>query len=333
MSKRDLLNFDDWSRDEIEAILGLAQDLKRKQKHGVIHRLLDGKGLGMLFEKPSLRTRVTFEAGMVQLGGHAVFLSPTEVQMGVRETPEDCARSLSRWVDMIVVRTFAQATLEEMARAASVPVINALTDLYHPCQVLADCLTLLEHKGKLKGLKVAFVGDGNNMVHSWMEAAEKIPFSFALACPKGYEPNRDIEARVRRNGARVTVTHSVRDALRGADAIYTDVWTSMGQEWDVATRLKAFHDYQVNHRALAMAKKDAVVMHCLPAHRGQEITDEVLDSPRCVAFDQAENRLHAQKAVMVWLLDRPKGSKVQTFNGSMTRAEQTRGNRGSKNKR
>jgi ornithine carbamoyltransferase len=333
MSKRDLLNFDDWSRDEIEAILELAQDLKKKQKQGVMHRLLDGKGLGMLFEKPSLRTRVTFEAGMVQLGGHAVFLSPTEVQMGVRETPEDCARSLSRWVDMIVVRTFAQATLEEMARAASVPVINALTDLYHPCQVLADCLTLVEHKGKLEGLRVAFVGDGNNMVHSWMEAAEKIPFSFVLACPKGYEPNGDIEARVRRNGARVTVTHSIRDALRGADAIYTDVWTSMGQEWDVATRLKAFHDYQVNHRALAMAKKDAVVMHCLPAHRGQEITDEVLDGPQCVAFDQAENRLHAQKAVMVWLLDRRKGSKVPTFNGSTTRAKQTGGNRGSNKKR
>jgi ornithine carbamoyltransferase len=333
MSKRDLLNFDNWRRDEIEAILGLAQDLKKKQKQGVMHRLLDGKGLGMLFEKPSLRTRVTFEAGMVQLGGHAVFLSPTEVQMGVRETPEDCARSLSRWVDMIVVRTFAQATLEEMAVAASVPVINALTDLYHPCQVLADCLTLLEHKGKLEGLKVTFVGDGNNMVHSWMEAAEKIPFSFAVACPKGYEPNKDIEARVKRNGADVTVTHSIKDALRGADAIYTDVWTSMGQEWDVATRLKAFHDYQVNDRVLAMAKKDAVVMHCLPAHRGQEITDEVLESPQCIAFDQAENRLHAQKAVMVWLLNGEKGSTVQKFKGSMKKANQSRRNRGSDKKR
>ena len=333
MSKRDLLNFDNWGRDEIEAILGLAQDLKQKHKQGVMHRLLDGKGLGMLFEKPSLRTRVTFEAGMVQLGGHAVFLSPTEVQMGVRETPSDCARSLSRWVDMIVVRTFAQATLEEMARAASVPVINALTDLYHPCQVLADCLTLLEHKGKLEGLKVTFVGDGNNMVHSWMEAAEKIPFSFAVACPKGYEPNRDIEARVKRNGADVTVTHSIKDALRGADAIYTDVWTSMGQEWDAASRLKAFHDYQVNTRVLAMAKKDAVVMHCLPAHRGQEITDEVLESPQCIAFDQAENRLHAQKAVMVWLLDNSKRSSVQKFKDSTKKANQSRRNTGSDKKR
>jgi ornithine carbamoyltransferase len=234
---------------------------------------------------------------------------------------------------MIVVRTFAQATLEEMARAASVPVINALTDLYHPCQVLADCLTLLEHKRKLKGLKITFIGDGNNMVHSWMEAAEKIPFSFALACPKGYEPNRDIEARVKRNGADVTVTHSIKDALRGADAVYTDVWTSMGQEWDVATRLKAFHDYQVNHRVLAMAKKDAVVMHCLPAHRGQEITDEVLESPQCIAFDQAENRLHAQKAIMVWLLDGARSSTVQKFKGSTKKAIQSTGSRGSNKKR
>ncbi|HEX9787299.1 MAG TPA: ornithine carbamoyltransferase, partial [Candidatus Binatia bacterium] len=261
MGKRDLLSFDDLSRREFEDILNLAGELKQKQKRGIPHRLLAGKGLGMLFEKPSLRTRVTFETGMVQLGGHAVFLAPTEVQMGVRETPIDCARSLSRWVDMIVVRTFAQTTLEEMARFASVPVINALTDLYHPCQVLADCLTLQEHKGKLDRLKIVFVGDGNNMVHSWMEAAEKIPFSFAVACPKGYEPNKEIEARVRKGGARITVTHSVEEAVRDADAIYTDVWASMGQEWDVATRLKAFQSYQVNGRLVARAKKNAVVMH------------------------------------------------------------------------
>src|SRR5687768_8617209 len=264
MSKRDLLNFDNWRRDEIEAILRLAQDLKKKQKQGVMHRLLDGKGLGMLFEKPSLRTRVTFEAGMVQLGGHAVFLSPTEVQMGVRETPEDCARSLSRWVDMIVVRTFAQATLEEMARAASVPVINALTDLYHPCQVLADCLTLLEHKGKLEGLKVAFVGDGNNMVHSWMEAAERFPITFSVACPKGYEPNWEIEKEAKRAGARITVTNSVEEAVSGADAVYTDVWASMGQEAEANARALSFSEYQVNERVVQMAKGDAVVMHCLP---------------------------------------------------------------------
>jgi ornithine carbamoyltransferase len=220
---------------------------------------------------------------------------------------------------MIVVRTFAQATLEEMARFASVPMINALTDLYHPCQVLADCLTLIEQKGNLDRLKIAFVGDGNNMVHSWMEAAEKIPFTFSVACPVGYEPNKDIEARVRRNHARITVTHSVKEALDGADAIYTDVWTSMGQEWDATKRLKAFKDYQVNSQAVAMAKKDAVVMHCLPAHRGQEITDEVLESSQCVAFEQAENRLHVQKAVMVWLLNGFNGSRVRGSKNSKRR--------------
>jgi ornithine carbamoyltransferase len=324
MSKRDFLSFEDWSREEIDGILRLAVDLKSKQKRGIGHHLLAGKGLGMLFEKPSLRTRVTFETGMFQLGGDAVFLAPTEVQMGVRETPVDCARSLSRWVDMIVVRTFAQAILEEMARSASVPVINALTDLYHPCQVLADCLTLIEHKGELDRLKVAYVGDGNNMVHSWMEAAEKIPFSFAVACPKGYEPNRDIETRVKKAGARITVTNSVKEALRGADAIYTDVWASMGQEWDFATRAKAFQDYQVNSRLVALAKKDAVVMHCLPAHRGQEITDEVLESPNCIAFDQAENRLHVQKAIMVWLLNGPKALKAQGSKGLSKRKSTAR---------
>ena len=302
MDKRDLLNFRDLSREEMVRIFALASGLKRKLKHGIPHPLLVHKCLAMIFEKPSLRTRVTFEAGMVQLGGHAVFLGPNEVQLGVRETPADCARSLSRWVDLITVRTFSQATLEEMARYASVPVINALTDLSHPCQVLADCLTLIEHKGDLKGLKIAFVGDGNNMVHSWMEAAEKLPIAFAVACPKGYAPNRQIEERARKNGARITVTQSVEEAVTDADAVYTDVWASMGQEEETASRLEAFQGYQVNERVVAMAKKHAVVMHCLPAHRGQEITQAVLEGPQCIAFDQAENRLHVQKAIMVWLL-------------------------------
>jgi ornithine carbamoyltransferase len=302
MGKRDLLNFRDLSREEMVRIFALASGLKRKLKQGLPHPLLVHKCLAMIFEKPSLRTRVTFEAGMVQLGGHAVFLGPNEVQLGVRETPADCARSLSRWVDLITVRTFSQATLEEMGRYASVPVINALTDLSHPCQVLADCLTLIEHKGDLKGLKIAFVGDGNNMVHSWIEAAEKLPIAFAVACPKGYEPDREIEERARKNGARITVTQSVEEAVTGADAVYTDVWASMGQEEEASARLKAFHGYQINERVVAMAKKHAVVMHCLPAHRGQEITQDVLEGPQCIAFDQAENRLHVQKAIMVWLL-------------------------------
>ena len=302
MGKRDLLNFGNLAREDMERIFALASDLKRKQKYGIPQPILAHRCMAMIFEKPSLRTRVTFEAGMVQLGGSTVFLGLAEVGLGTRETPADCARSLSRWVDLITVRTFSQDTLEEMAGHASVPVINALTDLFHPCQVLADCLTLIEHKGKLDGLKIAFVGDGNNMVHSWMEAAEKLPISFTVACPKGYEPNPTIEQRARKNGARITVTHSVEEAVGGADAIYTDVWASMGREEESAERTKSFQQYQVNDRVVAMANNDAVVMHCLPAHRGQEITAEVLEGPQSIAFDQAENRLHVQKAIMVWLV-------------------------------
>jgi ornithine carbamoyltransferase len=303
MAKRDFLNLKDLSRDEMDGIFTLARDLKRKQQRGILHPLLAHRCLAMIFEKPSLRTRVTFEAGMVQLGGHAVFLGPDEIQLGVRETPADCARSLSRWVDIITVRTFAQETLEEIARFASVPVINSLTDLSHPCQVLSDCLTLLEHKGTLDGLKVAYIGDGNNMVNSWMEAAERFPITFSVACPKGYEPNPEIEKEARRAGARITVTNSVEEAVSGADAVYTDVWASMGQEAEAKARTRIFSEYQVNERVVRMAKGDALVMHCLPAHRGEEITDELLEGPQCVAFDQAENRLHVQKAVMVWLVN------------------------------
>ena len=315
MSKRDLLNFNDVSRDELLAIFRLAAELKRKHKQGIGHDLLRGKGMALVFEKPSLRTRVSFEVGMAQLGGYVVFLGPAEIGLGSRETPADCARNLARWVDIITVRTFSQKVIEEMAEYASIPVINALTDLYHPCQVLADCLTLIEHKGKLDALKIAFVGDGNNMVHSWIEAAEKLPISFAMACPKGYEPNADIVNKAKQSGAQVTVTHSVEEAVGGVDAVYTDVWASMGQEMESQRRAKTFRDYQLNRKVVAMAKKDAVVMHCLPAHRGEEITDEVLESPQCVAFDQAENRLHVQKAVMVWLLNGFEGSKAKRSKG------------------
>ena len=311
MKKRDLLNFAGLSRREFDAILTLARDLKRRQKRGIAHRLLAGKGLALVFEKPSLRTRATFEMGMSQLGGHALFLGPAEVGLGTREQPADCARSLARWVDLIAVRTFAQQTIVEMAAHATVPVINALTDLYHPCQVLADCQTLIEHKGRLDRLKIAFIGDGNNMVHSWLEAAALVPFSFSLACPKGYEPDSEVLRLARSRGAKIDVTHSVKEAVDGADAIYTDVWTSMGQEEESARRRRDFHDYQVNAEVLKMASAAAVVMHCLPAHRGEEITDEVLEGPQCVAFDQAENRLHAQKAVMVWLMNGLQSSRVQ----------------------
>jgi ornithine carbamoyltransferase len=302
MAKRDLLNFQGLTGEEIDGIFRLAQELKAKQRRGIVHPLLAHKSLAMIFEKPSLRTRVTFEAGMIQLGGHAIFLGPNEIQLGVRETPADCARSLSRWVDLITVRTFSQRTLEEIAENASVPVINALTDESHPCQVLADCLTLIEHRGKLDGLKVVFIGDGNNMVNSWMEAAALLPIDFTLACPQGYEPNPDIEEKARQSGARVTITHSVKEAASDADVIYTDVWASMGQEEEFERRARVFKRFQVNEQVMSLARKGALVMHCLPAHRGQEITHEVLEGPQSIVFDQAENRLHVQKAVMVWLL-------------------------------
>ena len=297
----------DLTRAEIEGIFSLAWKLKRELKQGISRRRLAGKTLAMIFEKPSLRTRVSFETGMLQLGGHAVFLGPSEIRLGVRESTADCARSLSRWVDLIAVRTFSQETVEEMARYAPVPVINGLTDLHHPCQVLTDCFTLLEHKRKLDGLKIAFIGDGNNMAHSWMEAAEKLPISFALACPKGYEPSAEIARAAKENGARIVITQDVREAARGADVLYTDVWASMGQEEEAESRRKAFRGYQINQQVVSLAKRHAVVMHCLPAHRGEEITHEVLEGPRSVVFDQAENRMHVQKAIMVWLLKGMKG--------------------------
>lgn len=319
MKKRDLLSFAGLERRDFDAILNLASDLKRREKRGLPHRLLAGKGLALMFEKPSLRTRVTFELGMSQLGGHVLFLGPAEVGLGTRETPADCARSLARWVDLLAVRTFAQKTIEEMAAHSAVPVINALTDLYHPCQVLADCQTLLEHKRELDGLKIAFIGDGNNMVHSWIEAAALVPFSFTLACPKGYEPDGAILRNARDAGAEVIVTNSVDRAVEGADAIYTDVWTSMGQEEESERRRRDFRDYQVNDRVVKMAKRDALVMHCLPAHRGEEITHDVLESPQCVAFDQAENRLHAQKAVLVWLAQASEHRNSQSVKRSPAR--------------
>ena len=300
--KRDLISIGDLIRDELEEIFSLAQRLKADCHKSWSHPILAGKTLAMIFEKPSLRTRVTFEAGMVQLGGYAIYLSPQDIGLGTRETVPDVARNLSRWVDIIMARTFSHQVITELAQAATIPVINGLSDLLHPCQVLADCLTLIEHRGALEGLKVAFVGDGNNMVHSWLNAAVKLPFRFVLACPPGYEPDRTVLEQVRQSGAQVSVTQSVAEAVREADAVYTDVWTSMGQEEERAVRREAFHAYQVNAEVMRLAKSDALVMHCLPAHRGEEISADVLDGPRSVVFDQSENRLHIQKAIMIWLL-------------------------------
>ncbi len=299
--KKDFLDLGSHSRAQLEEILDLAARLKADLKQGIQPKHLAGKSLAMIFEKPSLRTRVTFEIGIVQLGGFPVYLTPNDIQLNQRESVADIARNLSRWVDQIMARTFAHTTLLELAENASVPVINGLSDLYHPCQVMADLLTLLEHRGRLDGQRVAFIGDANNMANSWINAARKFDFEFVLACPEGYEPQREIFDAARAQGAKVEVTHDVNAAAAGADALYTDVWTSMGQEAESEKRKRDFHDFQINSALVARAKPDAIVMHCLPAHRGEEITSDVIDGPQAVVFDQAENRLHAQKGVMLWL--------------------------------
>ena len=302
MKKRDVLTLRDLERPEIDEILSLATSIREERAEGPNTPVLAGKKSALVFQKPSLRTRASFEIGMVELGGHAMFMGPDEIDLGVRESPADCARVLDRLVDLMVVRTYGHEILEEMAQCSRVPVVNALSDRYHPCQILADLLTLADHKGTLDGLKVVFLGDGNNVVHSWLLAAEKLPFRFTLACPEGFEPDAKIFESVLSNGGRVEVTHDVMGAARDADVLYTDVWASMGQEAESAQRQQAFVAYQLNQQVVAAANKDVVVMHCLPAHRGEEIAHDVVEGPRSIIFDQAENRLHAQKALMVWLL-------------------------------
>jgi len=304
--KRDFLSLADFTRPELEEILHLAARMKRDLKDGKQAPLLAGKSLAMIFEKPSLRTRVTFEIGMNQLGGTAVNLRHRDIQLGQRESVADIARNLERWVDLIMARTFAHATLVELARHAGVPVINGLSDLLHPCQVLADCFTLMEHRGRLDGMRIAFVGDANNVANSWIDAAATLNFDFILASPPGYEPDAATLQAARAAGGRVTITHDAAAAAQGADVLYTDVWTSMGQEREAEKRRRDFAAYQINADLLQGAAAKAVVMHCLPAHRGEEITAEVIDGPQSIVFDQAENRLHTQKAIMVWLHEKMK---------------------------
>jgi len=304
--KKDLLAIADLTPKNIEKILQRSAVLKKMQKQGKDHQTLKRKSLGMIFEKSSTRTRVSFEVGMFQLGGQALFLSPNDLQIGRGEPIADTARTLSRYLDGIMIRTFAQATVEELARMASIPVINGLTDLHHPCQALADLLTIREKKKKLKGLTLAYVGDGNNVANSLIQACVKVGMHFAIACPRGYELDAAIlsaaKAEGRKTGARVMVTNDPSRAVKNADVVYTDVWASMGQEAEHAKRLKAFRRYQVDGRLMKLANRGALVMHCLPAHRGEEITAEVIDGPQSVIFDQAENRLHVQKAVLDMLL-------------------------------
>jgi ornithine carbamoyltransferase len=299
---KGLISIADLSAERILGLFALAADLKQRWKAGRRATPLTGRSLALIFEKQSLRTRVTFEVGIVQLGGRAVYLAGSEIGLGTRETVPDVARNLSRWVDGIAARVYAHATVEALARYATVPVVNGLSDFEHPCQALADYFTLWERGLDLASVRLAWIGDGNNVCHSLILAGAMLGTEMVVACPPGYEPNPGVVATVGKLGGRLTVTHDARDAASGADVLYTDVWVSMGQEAEREQRREAFGRYQLNETVLGFAKPSALVMHCLPAHRGEEITDAVLDGPRSVVLDQAENRLHAQKAVIFELL-------------------------------
>jgi ornithine carbamoyltransferase len=301
--KKDLLSEYDLERADFESIFEGAHRLKRLLREGKEHPLLKGKTLGMIFDKSSTRTRISFEVGMFQLGGIALFLSNRDTQLGRGEIIADSARIMSRYLNGIMIRTFSQESVEEFARYATIPVINGLTDLLHPCQILSDLFTIIEKRGGYEGLKVAYVGDGNNMANSWINAAAKLPFHLDLACPDGYDPDAAILRRGMAEAPAGVVLHrDPTEAVRDADVIYTDVWISMGQEKERDEKMKRFQGYQVNQALIERARKDVLVMHCLPAHRGEEITAEVIDGPRSVVIDEAENRLHVQKAVMEILM-------------------------------
>ena len=295
---KHLLKLSDLSEKEIVEILNLADQLKYEKKNGIKHHLLKGKTLGLIFEKSSTRTRVSFEVGMYDLGGNALFLSSRDLQIGRGEPVQDTARVLSRYLDGIMIRTFAQSEVEDLAKYGSIPIINGLTDYCHPCQVLADLMTIREHKGTLAGRKMCYIGDGNNMTNSIIVGCIKMGMEVAVACPKGYEPDADIMAWATKTG-KFTCTDNVFEAAKDADVLYTDVWASMGQEAEAEERKKIFKGYQINADVMSVAKNDAMVMHCLPAHRGEEITEDVLEAHANEIFDEAENRLHAQKAVLV----------------------------------
>lgn len=305
-NQKNLLSMYNYSKDEILEILSLALKLKDMQKKGQPHRYLEGKTLAMIFTKNSTRTRVSFETGIFQLGGQGLFLSGNDIQLGRGETIADTAKTLSRMVDGIMIRTYLQSDVEDLAKYGSIPVINGLTDDFHPCQALADIQTIYEHKGTLENTKLAFVGDGNNVAASLLIICAKLGMHVSVASPKGFEPNPEVLQNVlsyaQESGSTVTVTNDPFEAVAGADAVYTDVWASMGQESQFKEKSKSFMEYQVNSKLMAAANKDAVFLHCLPAHRGEEVTEDVIDGPQSVVFDEAENRLHAQKAVMVLLM-------------------------------
>ncbi len=296
---RHLLRLSDFTREELNGYINRAIELKQEAAAGVSRQQLAGKTVGLIFEKASTRTRVSFEAAMYGLGGQVIFLSTKETQLARSEPLKDMARVLSRYVDGLVVRTYGQEVVSELARYSTIPVINALTDLFHPCQVLSDVMTVIEKKGDIENLKVAWIGDGNNMANSWIQAAARLGFELVLACPGGYDPHPDLlQDAQQESGARISVVRDPAAAVSGADVINTDVWASMGQEEEQEERMTVFKDFQVDNALLAQAKADCIVLHCLPAHRGEEITDEVLEGSQCVAFDQAENKMHIHKAIL-----------------------------------
>jgi len=302
--KKDFISIHDLTLYEYSEIMDLTADVKKRPQH--YHKALKNKVLAMIFQKPSLRTRMTFEVGMLHLGGEAVYLAPSDIQLGSREGVHDVGKNLERWVDGIMIRTFAHQIILDLAASTRIPVINALTDLLHPCQAMADFFTLKEKKGDLAGLKFAYVGDGNNVCHSLMFAAAKAGSSMAVATPAGYEPDAEIVRLAREDGKdtgfRLHITGNPSEAVKDADAVYTDVWASMGQEAEKAERARIFAPYQVNGALMAKARPETFFMHCLPAHRGEEVTDEVIDSPNSIVYDEAENRLHVQKAIMLLLM-------------------------------
>lgn len=296
---KHLLKLLDLSKEEIIGILNLADQLKYENKNGIEHKLLKGKTLGMIFQKSSTRTRVSFETSMYQLGGQALFLSNRDLQIGRGEPVQDTARVLSRYIDGIMIRTFEQKEVEDLAQYGSIPVINGLTDFCHPCQVLADLMTIREHKGRLEGLKLTYIGDGNNMANSLIVGGLKVGMTVAIACPDDYQPDPSVLEFAKEYGDKFIMTSDIQAAAKDADVLYTDVWTSMGEEAESEKRKKAFAGYQINDAVMAVAKSDAMVQHCLPAHREEEITAKVFEAHADEIFDEAENRLHAQKAVMV----------------------------------
>lgn len=306
LKNKDLISIHDLSVGEVATILDVSKKLKRMQKEGIPHEYLKGKTLAMIFSKASTRTRVSFETGFHQLGGHPIYLNDATSQVGRGEPVRDTARVLSRFVDGIMIRTFSHDSVIELAEYATVPVINGLTDLLHPCQALTDLFTIMEYKTVLKGRKLVYVGDGNNMAHSLMYACAKVGMNMVCASPKGYQPNPEVVKEAADDavltGATITVEEDIMEAAKGADVLYTDVWTSMGEEAEREVRMKALHDYQINSELLKVARPDAMVLHCLPAHRGEEITDDVIEGPQSAVFDEAENRLHVQKAIMALLM-------------------------------